>query len=85
MIVSALVLTLDEPGPRREELLRRLQADPRLALGAAEGHRLPLVAEVPCPADGEALVQELGTTPGVRFVDVVLVDFSLSAPTVAAS
>jgi hypothetical protein len=85
MIVSALVLTLGEPGPDRDDLLGRLAADARLELGAVVGHRLPLVAEVPDAVAGETLVDELGKLPSVRFVDVVLVDFSLAAPGVAAS
>jgi hypothetical protein len=78
MLVSALVLTLDASPPDRAGLLAQLAADSRLELGALQGHRLPVVAEVPDAGSGERLVEELQDLPGVAFVDVVLVDFSLS-------
>jgi len=55
-----------------------LSADPRLELGSLFGRRLPVVAEVPDARSGEQLVEELQSLPGVCFVDVVLVDFSMA-------
>jgi hypothetical protein len=76
MIVSALVVTLDDEIRLRSEALAALAADERLTLGPVEGVRVPVVAEVPRAADGEQLVSELQARPGILFVDVVLVDFS---------
>jgi hypothetical protein len=80
MLVSALVLTLDDDpsSPRSESpaassLLAHLAQDQRLRVGTPAARRLPLVAEVPDAAAGERLVEELQRLPGVSFVDVVLV------------
>lgn len=74
MAISALVITLE---PTLAEVTRRaLARDARLTLGAPVRHRLPVVAETPSCAAGEALVAELQQRRGVRFVDVVMVDFS---------
>jgi hypothetical protein len=79
MLVSALVLTLEADDPGQAGLLAHLSSDPRLELGALAGHRLPVVAEVPDAEGGEELVEELQRLPGVSFVDVVMVDFSLAS------
>jgi len=77
MVISALVVTLSPEAERRAAALAQLASDPRLTLGAAQRDRLPVVAESGSTADGVALVEALGDTPGVMRVDVVSIDFSL--------
>lgn len=84
MLVSALVLTLDDNAAVVRPLLGHLAADTRLQLGTLVDHRLPVVAEVADPDAGERLCEELQQTPGVRFVDVVMVDASLALDAEAA-
>jgi hypothetical protein len=45
-------------------------------VGLAQGLRLPVVTDTAGSEEGEALVRELFTVPGVCFVDVVTIDFS---------
>lgn len=74
MTISALVLTLDQL--RMAPTLAALGADPRLELGEPIVNRVPVVVETADCAAGRALFDELRDTPGVAFVDVVMVDFS---------
>lgn len=75
MPISGLVITL-ESLESRAPLLTRLEADPRISVGLAQGLRLPVVTDTAGSEEGEALVRELFTVPGVSFVDVVTIDFS---------
>jgi hypothetical protein len=84
MLVSALVLSLDDNPAVVRPLLAHLAADSRLQLGALVDHRLPVVAEVPNATAGERLTEDLQELPGVRFVDVVMVDASLALDAEAA-
>lgn len=74
MTISALVVTVDPA--TAEVTLAALSRDPRLTLGAPVGSRVPVVVETASCRDGRALVEDLQQTPGITFVDVVLVDFS---------
>lgn len=73
MPISSLVLTLANPG---ERLLADLASDPRLTLGETQGAYLPVVLETSTLGESKAAVEELMTREGVRFVDIVTVDFS---------
>lgn len=59
-----------------EPTLAALGTDPRLELGDPVANRVPVVAETEDCAAGRALFEQLRDTPGVAFVDVVMVDFS---------
>lgn len=76
MAISGLVITLEAEGELRREALAALGDDARLTLGELTGSHLPVVADTRSPAEGRALVEELFRRPGIRFVDVVCVDFS---------
>lgn len=76
MAISGLVITLDEDPELQRATLDVLRADARLTLGAPAGNRLPLVAETESATAGTELVESLFAQRGVRFVDVVSVDFS---------
>jgi hypothetical protein len=75
MPISGLVITLERL-ESRTPLLARLEADPRISVGPPQGLRLPVVTDTPDSEEGEALVRELFSLPGVCFVDVVSIDFS---------
>lgn len=76
MPVAALVLTLDPDAALAARARALLATDPRLTLGDAVDGRLPVVVESATLGDGASLTRELEAQPGVRFVDVVMVDFS---------
>lgn len=71
-MISALVVTVDPA--RLPEVVGRLSLDPRLTLGEAVAGRLPVVLDLPGADACEDAVRELSASPGVTFVDVVLVD-----------
>ena len=76
MPVSGLVLTLD-PGERsRRGVLYVLSHDPRISVGELVEDRLPIVTETFSLEEGEDVAEQLLQVPGIRFVDVVSVDFS---------
>jgi hypothetical protein len=75
MPISGLVITL-ESLESHAPLLERLEADPRISVGPQQGHRLPVVTDTAGSEEGEELVRELSSVPGVCFVDVVTIDFS---------
>jgi nitrate reductase NapAB chaperone NapD len=74
MTISALVLTVT--AGELDAVQRRLAADPRLTIGAAVDHRLPVVVETADCTAAELLYDWLRALAGVSRVDVVLVDFS---------
>jgi hypothetical protein len=77
MTFSSLVLTLDDSAEQRASVLALLERDERLTLGTPFEERwLPVVAETATPEEGESLAGFLRDLPGVRFLDVVMVDFS---------
>lgn len=76
MPVSALVVTLD-PGERsRRGVLYVLSRDPRVSVGEIVEDRLPVVTETSSLEESEDVAEQLLQVPGIRFVDVVSVDFS---------
>jgi hypothetical protein len=74
MAVAALILHLDPA--HAGTTVQRLARHPALSVGAPQGLLLPVAAESPDARGGRALFEELEATPGVVFVDVVMVDFS---------
>ncbi|MBK7585245.1 MAG: hypothetical protein IPI67_34285 [Myxococcales bacterium] len=76
MPVSALVLTLD-PGEREKRGVKYvLSRDPRVTLGDLVDDCLPVVTTTDSLEEAEDLAEQLLGIPGVRFLDVVSVDFS---------
>ncbi|MCE7892414.1 MAG: hypothetical protein DYH12_22375 [Sorangiineae bacterium PRO1] len=76
MPVSALVVTLDAGERARRSVLYVLSRDPRVSVGEAVGERVPVVTETPTLEESEDVTEQLLQIPGVRFVDVVSIDFS---------
>lgn len=76
MPVSALVVTLDAGERERRGALYVLSRDPRVSVGEAVGERVPVVTETPTLEESEDVTEQLLQIPGVRFVDVVSIDFS---------
>jgi hypothetical protein len=76
MVLSALVVTLSDDDEERECALALLSADPRIAMGDAEGARVPVVLETSTAREGAQLAEALLDVDGVRLVDLVLADFS---------
>jgi nitrate reductase NapAB chaperone NapD len=77
MPVSALVVTLDDDPVEQAVTISSLSALPHLTVGAKTGRvHVPVVCESETLTEGEHHVRELMRTPGVVFVDVVMVDFS---------
>jgi hypothetical protein len=78
MAIAALVLHVDPAAATR--LHAQLAGEPALTVGepqfAPAGVLLPVVAESADAGSGEALFEALRARDGVRFVDVVMVDFS---------
>ncbi len=81
MPVSALVLTLELD--RIDEVVAQLATEPHVTLGELQRDRLPVVTEADSLEQAEDSVRALEAVPGVRFVDVVSVDFSDVEPSVA--
>jgi hypothetical protein len=78
MTFSSLVLTLEDSAEQRASVLARLEQDARITLGMPFEERwLPVVVETATAEEGESLAESLRDLPGVRFLDVVMVDFSL--------
>ena len=75
MTTSGLVLTLEQDGRARATVIAQLKRDSRITLGHDFGNRLPIMTETAAPGESEALFDWLFALPGVRFVDVVYVDF----------
>ncbi len=76
MPVSALVVTLDAGERARRGVLYVLSRDPRVSVGEPVGERLPVVTETVTLEESEDVAEQLLQVPGIRFVDVVSVDFS---------
>jgi len=77
MTLSSLVLTLEDSAEQRASVLALLERDARITLGTPFEERwLPVVAETATAEEGESLADFLRDLPGVRFLDVVMVDFS---------
>ncbi|MBZ4419416.1 hypothetical protein [Myxococcus sp. RHSTA-1-4] len=77
MTFSSLVLTLEDSAEQRAGVLALLERDARITLGTPLEERwLPVVTETATPEEGESLADFLRELPGVRFLDVVMVDFS---------
>ncbi|MEW5852689.1 MAG: hypothetical protein AB2A00_28145 [Myxococcota bacterium] len=78
MPVSALVITLSDDVDEREHALSVLGAHAGLVLGPEQaGRRVPAVLETATLGEGiRRLEEELPLVRGVRFIDVVSVDFS---------
>ncbi len=76
MPISSLVITLDPDPDLRERALSSLTAMSGVTVGTAYSTRLPVVLETATLAEGRDLVeQQLTQLEGVRFVDVVRIDF----------
>jgi hypothetical protein len=75
MTTSGLVLTLEQDDLTRANVIAKLERDSRITLGQDMSGRLPIVTETAGPHESEALFDWLFELPGVRFVDVVYVDF----------
>ncbi|MFO0675323.1 MAG: hypothetical protein U0169_02235 [Polyangiaceae bacterium] len=73
MVTSACVLLLDPA--RRQAVVARIAADPRLHVGEPIGPRVPVVVEVDGLSAAEATVEQLRAEAGVLAVDVVTVEF----------
>ncbi|MBI2393592.1 MAG: hypothetical protein HYV09_28700 [Deltaproteobacteria bacterium] len=78
MIVSGLVLTLQNDPRSRAHALETLSRDLRIIFGEAHGLRLPVVLETASLLEGEAACEALRNLEGIAFVDVVSIDFSSS-------
>lgn len=76
MPISALVVTLDAGERARRGVLYVLSRDPRVSVGEPVGERLPVVTETVTLEESEDVAEQLLQVPGIRFVDVVSVDFS---------
>lgn len=76
MPISALVATLADDPAAASHALAALERDPRITIGRRLGLRLPLVSDTASAEEGEALFEHIRTTDGIRFLDVVMVDFS---------
>ncbi|WP_164002862.1 hypothetical protein [Pyxidicoccus caerfyrddinensis] len=77
MTFSSLVLTLEDSAEQRAGVLGRLERDARITVGTPFEERwLPVVVETQTPEEGESVADFLRDLPGVRFLDVVMVDFS---------
>lgn len=76
MIVSGLVLTLENDPRSRAHALETLSRDSRILFGEAHGLRLPVVLETASLLEGEEACESLRTLDGIAFVDVVSIDFS---------
>ena len=74
MPISGLVITLAPAADAAVPELDRLEADPRLELGARAGARIAAVAETDTPRAGRALLEELQSRPGILAADVVFVE-----------
>jgi hypothetical protein len=76
MPISGLVVTLSDDKNEQARAIEVLSADTRLTIGERQKNRLPVVAETKGVKEGSRLVrQELLDIEGVRFVDVVTVNF----------
>lgn len=73
MPISGLVITLVG---EEHELLADVVADGRMTLGERQGAHLPAVLSTRTAEESEATIEALFAREGVRFVDVVTVDFS---------
>jgi hypothetical protein len=73
MPVSGLVITMEPSAV--SNAVAALPADPRLSVGAPAGAHVPAVLETSSLEESARFVDDLFRTPGVRFVDVVTVDF----------
>ena len=76
MLIAAVVVTLDAHADLCAHALRRMADDSRVALGECRSAVVPAVLETSTGDEGEALVNDLLTIPGVLRVDVVSADFS---------
>ncbi|NMO14898.1 hypothetical protein HPC49_05980 [Pyxidicoccus fallax] len=77
MTFSSLVLTLEDSAEQRAGVLARLERDARITLGMPFEERwLPVVVETETAEEGESVAEFIRDLPGVRFLDVVMVDFS---------
>ncbi|MCY1022775.1 hypothetical protein [Pyxidicoccus sp. MSG2] len=77
MTFSSLVLTLEDSAAQRAQVLALLEGDARITVGTPFEERwLPVVTETATTEEGEQLADFLRDLPGVRFLDVVMVDFS---------
>jgi hypothetical protein len=76
MVLSALVVTLSDDVDERAFALALLRGDKRIAIGDAEGTRVPVVLETSTAREGAQLAEALLDVDGVRLVDLVLADFS---------
>jgi len=74
MAVAALILHLDLA--RADSTVEQLARHPALTLGAPQGLLLPVAVASSDARHGMALVEEIQATPGVAFIDVVMIDFS---------
>jgi hypothetical protein len=74
MPISGLLITLESP-ESQAPVLAALSADPRITVGPPCGLHLPLVTDTQGAEEGETLARELGSLAGVRFMDVVTIDF----------
>lgn len=79
MVVSGLIITLADDPAGRAQALASLRAHEAFALGAASGRWLPAAMEAPDDHDCRALHDWVAALPGVRFVDVVSVEFDSPA------
>lgn len=76
MPISSLVVTLDSDPNLRQRAVAALAAMSRVTLGEPYSSRLPVVVETATLAEGRQFVeQQLTHLEGVRFVDVVRIDF----------
>jgi len=79
LLVSGLIITLADDPAHRDQALASLRAHGAFMLGSASGRWLPAVMEAADDRECRALHDWIMTHPGVRFVDVVSVDFDAFA------
>ncbi len=84
MPISGLVVILHEDEPLREEAIRAIKQDPRLAVGPARSNRLALVVDTPSSHEDREVWDRLQSLPGVALVELAFVGFEPSEPSGSA-
>ena len=77
MPIASVVITLDARATLHDAALAALRDDERVEVGNRVGARVPAVLETRTADEGEALVREIASVPGVLLVELVGVYRSL--------
>jgi hypothetical protein len=80
MPISGLVVTLARNSDRALEGMNTLSAESRIEVGVRQGRKVAVVSTTQSPAEDRTLWNSLESSPGIRHLDVVFIDFDREHP-----